>query len=180
MRSTAGQRRADAVAAGMRIFADHGPTSTALQRVADEIGVSQPYVFRLFGTKRAFFLACIDEMQQRVREVLRDAVSAVAPGDELTAMRAGFRAMLADGVISGLWLQACAVARWDAAVAARCRDLISGVLEEAARLSEESPDRVEQALADGVLIMMLQAIGVDLAGGSRAAIGSLRVKEGEA
>ncbi|HZM81944.1 MAG TPA: hypothetical protein VFC19_40005 [Candidatus Limnocylindrales bacterium] len=118
-------------------------------------------------------------MQQRVRDVLRDAAAA-ARDDPLPAMRAGFRGLLSDGVIPGLWLQACAAARRDEVVAARCRVLISGVLEETARLSEGSPDRIGRALADGALIVMLQAIGVDLAGGSHAAIDSLRVKKGKA
>jgi len=174
-RSTAGKRREDAVFAGMRLFADNGLTASAIQQVASEIGVSQPYIFRLFGTKQSFFLACVDEMERQVREVLRDAAAAY-PGDPLPAMRAGFRQLIGDGVITGLWLQACATARRDETVAARCRSLISGILEEAARLTSATPEQLSQSLADGALVVMLQALGIDLTGGSRVAIDSLRIE----
>lgn len=171
-RSTASQRRAHAVAAGMRIFADHGLTTAAMQRVADEIGVSQPYVFRLFGSKQAFFLACLDELEARIREVCRQAV-ATRPGDPMVAMRAGFRELIQDGVIPGFWLQACAAARRDEAVAARCRAVMAAAMEDAGRLTDASPDDLARSLADGALITMLQAIAVDLTGGMRTAIASL-------
>lgn len=147
-----------------------------MQRVADEIGVSQPYVFRLFGSKHAFFLACLDEMERQIREVFRRA-AATSPDDPMPAMRAGFRELLAGGVVSGLWLQACAAARGDEAVAAHCRSVISRVLGEAAALTDAGPDGLARSLADGALVVMLQALGVDLTGGSRAAIDSLRVPE---
>ncbi|PZF81602.1 TetR/AcrR family transcriptional regulator [Jiangella anatolica] len=172
VRSTAPQRRADAVAAAMRVIADHGLTTAAMQRVADEIGVSQPYVFRLFGSKQGLLLACVDEVGARVRTTFR-AAAAAQPGDPLTAMGAGFRELLAGGVTGGLWLQASAVARHDEVVAARCRDVIAILLDEAARLTGAGPDDLARFLADGSLVVLLQAIGVDLSGGTRTAVGTL-------
>ncbi|GAA4104525.1 TetR/AcrR family transcriptional regulator [Actinomadura miaoliensis] len=172
-RSTAAQRRGQAVAAGMRVFADHGLTMAAIQQVADEIGVSQPYMFRLFGNKRSFFLACLDEFEDRVREVFRRAAE-TCPDDPLEAMGAGFRELVADGVVSGFWLQACAAARRDEEVAARCRSVISGVLQETERLTQATPDDMARFAASGALVVLLQAIGADLTGGSRAAVASLR------
>ena len=146
-----------------------------MQRVADEIGVSQPYVFRLFGSKQAFFLACLDELEARVREVFRQA-AAVRPSDPLEAMGAGFRDLIADGVVTGLWLQACALARGDETVATRCRRVISGVLDEVRWLTDATPDDVARFTARGALVVMLQALQVDLTGGSQAALDSLRAE----
>lgn len=160
----------------MRAFADHGLSTSAIQRVADEIGVSQPYVFRLFGSKQSFFLACLDELEGRVREIFRQA-AATCPSDPLQAMGARFRELIADGVISGLWLQACATARRDETVAARCRSLVSGVLEEAERLTQAAPDDLARFAANGSLLVLLQPLAVDLTGGSRAAVDSLRAEE---
>lgn len=174
-RSTATVRRTQAIASGIRVFADRGLTTSAMQQVADEIGVSQPYVFRLFGSKKAFFLACVDELERRLCEVFGQA-AATSPGDPLQAIRAGFRELVADGVITGLWLQACATARADETVAARCRRLLAAVLDEAERLTEAAPDDLARSLANGALVVMLQALGVDLTGGSRAAVDSLRTE----
>jgi AcrR family transcriptional regulator len=172
-RSTAPRRRSDAIDIGMRVFAEHGLTTASVQKVADTMGVSQPYVFRLFGSKRDFFLACVDEMEARIRQVLQQA-AADSAADPLPAMRAGFRLMIADGVLTGLWLQACAAARSDEVVAARCRTVIGNILTESERLSAAGPQEVRGALALGALIVMLQALGVDLSDGSQAAIDSLR------
>lgn len=173
-RSTASRRRLDAVDIGMRVFAEHGLTTASVQKIADEMAVSQPYVFRLFGSKRDFFLACVAELETRIRQVFQQAADE-SPGDPLPAMRAGFRALIADGVVTGLWLQACAAARSDEVVAARCRAVIAGVLDEAGRRSAAGPDELRDSLALGALAVMLQALGVDLSQGSQAAIDSLRV-----
>jgi AcrR family transcriptional regulator len=172
-RGTATQRRTEAIAAGMRVFADHGLTTSAIQQVADEVGISQPYVFRLFGTKQSFFMACLDELADRVLAVFRQA-AVTYTSDPLRAMGAGFRELVADGVITGMWLQACAAARGDERVAARCRSLMSTVLTEAERLTGATPDDLARFLANGSLVVILQALGVDLTGGSRAGVDSLR------
>jgi AcrR family transcriptional regulator len=157
----------------MRVFADRGLTTSAVQRIADDIGVSQPYVFRLFGSKRALFLACLDELEARLVEVFR-RTAAARPADSLPALRASFRQMIADGVVTGLWLQACAAARTDEVVAARCRSLIAAVLDETGRLTGATAEDLTAALANAALVVMLQALGVDLGVGSAAAVESLR------
>ncbi|MFD3587384.1 TetR/AcrR family transcriptional regulator [Streptomyces sp. NPDC058683] len=175
-RRTATQRRAQAIAAGMRVFADHGLTTSALQHVADEIGVSQSYVFRLFGSRQSFFLACVDELEVQVLGTFRAAAEA-CPEAPLQAMRDAFRDLIADGVASGLWLQAYAAARTDEEVAARCRSLVAGVLAEAERLTGAGRDELARFLADGALVVLLQSLGVDLTGGSWAAVAQLHAQE---
>jgi AcrR family transcriptional regulator len=173
-RGTATQRRAQAIASGVQAFADHGLTTAAIQHVADEIGVSQPYVFRLFGSKQSFFLACLDELEDRIRGVFRQA-AVTNPTDPLPAMGAGFRELVADGVVSGLWLQACAIARNDEQVAQRCRSLIAGALDEAEQLTDATAEDMARFAARGALVVLLQAVGADLTQGSLAAVDSLRV-----
>ena len=171
-RSTAPRRRSDAVAIAMRVIADHGATTASVQKVADGMGVSQPYVFRLFGSKQGLFLACLDEMESRIRTAMRQA----AGGDPepLPAIRAGYRELIADGVITGLWLQACAAARADEVIAARCRAMIAAVLDEAQTLSGAGPEAVTASLARGTLVVMMQAVGMDISAGIQPALDALR------
>lgn len=163
----------------MEAFADHGLTTAAIQQVARTIGVSQPYVFRLFGSKQAFFLACIDELEARL---LRNfsLVAEDAAGEPLEAMGAGFRSLVSDGVAGGFWLQACAAARADGTIAARCRDVISNVLRATQEHTGVSTDELATFLGRGALVAMLQALGVDLREGSRAAVVALREAGGTA
>ncbi|GAA4934679.1 TetR/AcrR family transcriptional regulator [Actinoplanes utahensis] len=175
-RSTAPRRRSDAVAIAMRVIADHGATTASVQKVADEMGVSQPYVFRLFGSRRGLLLACLDELESRIRGAMRDSSRDVA-GEPLPAIRAGYRNLIADGVITGLWLQACAAARSDEVVAARCRAVIAAILDEAEALSSAGPQAVTASLARATLVLTMQAIGMDVSAGIDTALTTLRSTE---
>jgi AcrR family transcriptional regulator len=62
--------------AATRAFARTGYAGTSTDVVAREAGVSQPYVVRMFGTKRALFLDVFGRSTDRIR----DAFSAVLDG----------------------------------------------------------------------------------------------------
>jgi len=54
--------------------------------IAKRIGISQPYVFRLFASKKELFLAAIDQCFDRVEAAFRNAAGEPAiPGDHFVA-----------------------------------------------------------------------------------------------
>lgn len=171
-RETSSRRRAQAVAAGLAAFADHGLTTRAVHKVAEQMGVSQTYVFRLFGSKQAFFLACIDELEARILGVFVRAVEEGADST-LEEMGVGFRALVSDGTISGFWFQACAAARADDAIAHRCREVISNVLHLVQSTTSAGASELAAFFGRGALVMMLQTLRVDMSAGSQAAVASL-------
>jgi AcrR family transcriptional regulator len=146
----------------MRILAVHGPAATTIQRVADDVELPERYVYRLFGTRHALVLACTDEVGARLSAMIRRAAAA-QPEDPLSAAWVGFRRLIADGVIAGCWLQACAAARTNEAIAARCRDLIAQLREEVGRLGGARTADVDRFLAYAALAVMMRALAVDLA-----------------
>ena len=129
-------------------------------------------MLRLFGSQKAFFLACLDEMEVRVRDTFGVAAAVDRP-EALDRMGDAFRDLASDGAIPGLWLRASALAREDKEVAARCRQLLAGVLDEASALSGADSHALADFLARGALVVFLQAIGADLSDGSAGAIGAL-------
>lgn len=170
-RGNATDRRIQAVAEGLSAFADHGVTTTAIQQVADRMGVSQPYVFRLFGSKRAFFLACIDSLPALTTEMLvRNAAGAEDP---MEAVGTGFRELVTDVAISGFWLQACAAARADAEIASRCRGVVVSVLRTTQAGTGADAEGLAVFFGRAALVMMFQTLGIDLSEGSYAAVASL-------
>lgn len=177
-RSTAPRRRTDAIAIAMHVIADHGATTASVQKVADRMGVSQSYVFRLFGSRRGLFLACLDELESRIRDAIRSSATR-DPHQPLPAMKAGYRTLIGDGVITGLWLQACAAARSDEIIAARCRAVIAAVLDEAQASAgtRAGTEAVTAALARATLVLTMQAIGMDISAGIDAALTTLRHTE---
>ena len=65
-------------------WAKGGFHGTSTERIAERAGVSQPYLFRLFGTKKKLFLACVRAGFQTVRETF-DRVSEGLSGEEPAA-----------------------------------------------------------------------------------------------
>ncbi|HET7829010.1 MAG TPA: TetR/AcrR family transcriptional regulator [Candidatus Limnocylindrales bacterium] len=72
-RLTADERRTDVVEVAVRAFASSGLHGTSTEDIARLAGVSQPYLFRLFGTKRDLFIAALDRMFGRLRAEFEDA-----------------------------------------------------------------------------------------------------------
>ena len=58
-RRTADERRAEILDVARSAFADTGLDGTSTELIADRVGISQPYLFRLFGTKKHLFIAAV-------------------------------------------------------------------------------------------------------------------------
>lgn len=104
-RLTATERKDDLLNAAMIEFAEHGYEGTSTEDIARRAGISQPYLFRLFGTKKELFKATVArcfretlEMFQRAAEGHRgeDALKAIgeAYGDLLENDRVRLRAQM--------------------------------------------------------------------------------------
>jgi AcrR family transcriptional regulator len=75
-RKSAEERRQEITEIALRHFAEGGYHGTSTEAIAREAGISQPYLFRLFRTKKELFLACSDACYARVGQVFSDAVAA--------------------------------------------------------------------------------------------------------
>ena len=64
---SAAERREQVLEAAVAEFAARGMAGTSTEDVARRAGISQPYLFRLFPTKKALFLALVERCFQRVR-----------------------------------------------------------------------------------------------------------------
>src|ERR1700754_1611381 len=85
-RRSAEERREEITGVAFRHFAEAGYHGTSTEAIAREAGISQPYLFRLFHTKRELFRACVDRCYSGVAAVFRDAVDGVAADERLMAM----------------------------------------------------------------------------------------------
>ena len=65
-RLNADERRQSVILEATREFAVHGYAGTSTMDIAKRVGVSQPYLFQLFGTKKDLFIAAVDECFNRV------------------------------------------------------------------------------------------------------------------
>src|ERR1700760_2229146 len=67
-RMPAAERRELVLEAAVAEFAAHGLAGTSTEGGPGGAGISQPYLFRLFPTKKALFLALVDRCFRRVQD----------------------------------------------------------------------------------------------------------------
>lgn len=85
LRKSAEERRAEILEAAIAEFAAKGLRGASVEALAERVGVSQPYVYRLFGTKKDLFLASTRRVRERIQEAFREAAEA-DPENALEAM----------------------------------------------------------------------------------------------
>jgi AcrR family transcriptional regulator len=88
-RHTADERRVDVLGAAVIEFATHGLHGSSTEAIAKRAGISQPYVLRLFGTKKALFLAAVAQVTENIMTAWRTSIVGMAeatPEERLRAM----------------------------------------------------------------------------------------------
>ena len=105
VRLTAEERRESILDAALAEFAECGYAGTSTEDIAKRAGISQPYLFRLFGTKKGLYIASVArcfretvELFQRAAEGLRgeEALQAIGAAyiDQLERNRVALRAQM--------------------------------------------------------------------------------------
>lgn len=73
-RSTAAKRREHLLEVAITEFATRGYAGGSTERIAQAAGISQPYVFRLYGSKQQLFLAAIERCMLDTLTMFEQAV----------------------------------------------------------------------------------------------------------
>ncbi|MET9851821.1 TetR/AcrR family transcriptional regulator [Streptomyces sp. NPDC006450] len=95
-RMSAEERRESVILAAMREFARGGYYGTSTEAIAGRVGVSQPYLFRLFPNKQAIFLAAAARCMEDIRLVLDEAGKGLQGEDAVQAMSAAYMNLIAE------------------------------------------------------------------------------------
>jgi AcrR family transcriptional regulator len=85
-RQSAAQRRDALIDAAIVEFSRGGLHGTPVERISKRVGVTQPYVFGLFKTKKELFLAAVERAFDRVEQTFRSAAVGDTPVERLAAM----------------------------------------------------------------------------------------------
>jgi AcrR family transcriptional regulator len=107
-RMPAAERRELVLNAAVAEFAVHGLAGTSTEDVARQAGISQPYLFRLFPTKKALFLELVDRCFRRVRDTFTAAAGDLTGEEALMAMADSYEGLLEDRTLLLLQMQAYA------------------------------------------------------------------------
>jgi AcrR family transcriptional regulator len=158
-RQTADERRAEITAAAAIEFARRGLEGATTDRIAERAGVSQPYVVRLFGTKKALFLTVANRAFERVADAFRAAAVGQTPGERLDNMGAAYIALLRDRDELALQLQLYAAAH-DPEIRACVATRFAQLHELCGELSGAAPEQLRAFIAHGMLCNVAAALDI--------------------
>jgi AcrR family transcriptional regulator len=99
------ERREMVLEAAVAEFAARGLAGTSTEDVARRAGISQPYLFRLFPTKKALFLALIGRCFDRVQDTFTTAAGDLTGDEALAAMADSYTRLLDDRTLLLLQMQ---------------------------------------------------------------------------
>src|SRR3954466_13303936 len=85
-RMTADERREAVLLVAASEFARTGLQGTSTEKIAAGAEISHPYLFRLFGTKKELFLACVERCFLRLQTLFTAAAEEAGEDERLEAM----------------------------------------------------------------------------------------------
>jgi AcrR family transcriptional regulator len=165
VRKSAGERREDILAVALRHFAIGGLHGTSTEAIAREAGISQPYLFRLFHTKKELFLACVDRADGKVSDVFRRAAAGAPQGERLAAMGQAYIEELLPDRHSVLMQMQGYVATSDPDIRAHVRSNYERLVSEVTGLADADPASVWTFFAQGMLLNVTQSLDLEAIAG---------------
>jgi AcrR family transcriptional regulator len=165
-RVPAAQRRDALIDAAVHEFAHGGLHGTPVTRIAQRVGVAQPYVFSLFPTKRDLFLAAVERGFALIAETFGEAAAAFDPAtappdvDVLKAMGTAYVELL-ETHRDYLMLQHQSFAACDdEAIRERVRHWYAQLIRHVEQLSGADAERIDDFFRHGMWLNVAAAMGV--------------------
>jgi AcrR family transcriptional regulator len=160
-RQTAEERREAVLEAARYEFARHGLHGASTDAIARSAGISQPYLFRLFGSKKELYVASVRRCFRRTLETMQAAAEGLRGDDALRAIGdAYFELLSTDPSMLQAQLQAWAAALDDDDVRTAVRDAFGDIYAYTERVSGAPPEQLARFHATGMLLNVMAAIGL--------------------
>src|SRR3954466_10132878 len=150
-RRSATERRDEILEAAVAEFAAHGLGGGSIDAIAQAAGISQPYVFRLFGTKKQLFMATIERCLRGTLEMFHTASAGLNGEEALHAVGEAYTERLTvDPTYLHAQMQSYAACD-DPEIREVVRRGFGELVEYVERVSGLPTDRVSQFFAKGML-----------------------------
>jgi len=153
-------RRSQVLEIAAEEFAAHGLHGASTEAIARSAGITQAYIFRMFGTKKALFLELVRGAFERVADGMQTAATDKTGMDALSAMGLQYYELLADRTHLLLQLQGFA-ACGDAEVRDAVRGSFAAMWNVVAQTTALDPVTVKSFLAFGMLLNSGAALDVE-------------------
>jgi AcrR family transcriptional regulator len=161
-RKTKEERRDEILDAALAVFAEQGLHGSSTEEVARRAGISQPYVFRLFGTKKELFTAVIARCFRQTLERFQQAAEGKRGEEALHAIGEAYGELLAtDRVYLRSQMQAYAACD-DADICATVRNGFGDLVAYVERVSGADTATVSAFFAQGMLMNVLSSMDLSM------------------
>ena len=158
-RLSAEERREQILAAAMSVVAEDGYNAASTDEIARRAGISQPYLFRLFGTKRELVLATIQRCFDETEAVFERAARGHAGEEILEAIGDAYIEMIQhDHMRLRAQLHAY-VACDDPEIRALVSRNFGRLVDLVRRLSGADKEQISRFFAQGMLLNVLAMLG---------------------
>ena len=156
-RQTAEERRQAVLDAATHEFATKGLHGASTEDIARAAGISQPYLFRLFGTKKELYLATAKRAVDHLYDVFAEAARGKRGMEALRAMGETYDTVMADRDRLMLMLK-CWASCDDPEICEGVRSAWRDLVDLAERSSGASPEEVSAFFAKGALLTVLMGM----------------------
>lgn len=157
-RHTAEERRVAVLDAAVTEFARSGYVGTSTAAIAARAGISQPYLFRLFGTKKDLFVATFELVGARIVAAMADASAGLRGPAAVEAMGDAYYELMSDPEMLEVQLHGFAAAPADPDIARSCRAVFERLAVLFAERGGLADDELKTFFAMGMLINVMSAI----------------------
>ncbi|NUR77760.1 MAG: TetR/AcrR family transcriptional regulator [Thermoleophilia bacterium] len=155
------ERRDEILDAALVVFAEQGLHGSSTEEIARRAGISQPYVFRLFGTKRALFKAVVARCFRQTLERFQQAAEGKRGEEALHAIGEAYGELLAgDRVYLRSQMQSYAACD-DPQICEVVRNGYGDLVAYVERVSGADPATIAAFFAKGMLMNVLSSMNLN-------------------
>ena len=161
-RMSAADRRDTVIDAALVEFAERGYSGTSTEDIARRAGISQPYLFRLFGTKKELYIASVTRCFRETLELFQRSAEGLRGEEALHAIGEAYMEQLETNKV---WLRAqmqgYAAATEDPEIRAAVRAGFGDLVAYAKRVSGADGLVIWQFFSTGMLLNVLASMHIN-------------------
>ena len=157
-RKTKAERREEILDAAIAEFAEKGLHGASTDEIARLAGISQPYVFRLFGTKKELYMAVVARCFRQTLEIFQRVAEGKRGEDALLAIGQAYGELLeSDRIYLRAQMQAYAACE-DPEICAVVRNGYGDLVSYVERVSGVSSVELATFFSHGMLMNVLSSM----------------------
>ncbi len=157
-RKTKAERREEILDAAIAEFAEKGLHGASTDEIARLAGISQPYVFRLFGTKKELYMAVVARCFRQTLETFQRVAEGKRGDEALEAIGTAYGALLeSDRLYLRAQMQAYAACE-DPEICAVVRNGYGDLVSYVERVSGSSSEELATFFSHGMLMNVLSSM----------------------